>query len=398
MLKTIDNFFNKFSKDKFIFLCILFSNKPIFIKLVPTLDVLFTFCLFIIVTLYVFHLYRYYSATEYVISRNNPIVYFIIWFLILLINTFLKTPNEVVNLLLRFFVMFFSYISFSSIQHADNVAKLLMYVKRYFICFIVLDFVTIIIPIGNYFFDINYTLIGTDNYAAFSILIMLAIVFQISCSQKGKLDKGDFCLFLIAFCCKIYTNSTTAIYSMTFFGLLVFVFNFRKEIMVNIFTLINFTSVAVVFMFSISIFTNILYKLLLVIGIDKGITLSYRTIIWPNVISAMSRYPLFGFGYYNGSNLQFQRTIGLSDIATAANHCHNFLLEILFISGVVGFFLFFYGCIILFKQCLREKCLNNFLCIGFCAYFLTGIFDGYIDLNIFFSLIALMINYKKFFI
>lgn len=79
--------------------------------------------------------------------------------------------------------------------------------------------------------------------------------------------------------------------------------------------------------------------------LHKDLTLSFRTLIWDQAISAIEKKPFLGYGYetYEGVALHCH----------GANHPHNYILTLLLRGGFIGFIA--YCCILLYANVDLKK-------------------------------------------
>lgn len=398
MEKIVKNLKVNKNFNHIIMLSIVFANRPVYISMVPFLDVIFTLGCIGSGIMLLFQIKEKLFLDIKKINIKSPILWLITWLIYLYIVTIFNNPDVILLLTSRVVVMSFSYIAFTSIKYSEDKRHLLVNVRKYLIYYLMLDNITTIIPIGRYMFGLNYSLIGTDNFGTFSIIIMLALIFEISTFLNGKLTYGDKLIYILALGMKLYTFSVTALVTITLYGVYLFsnIAEIRRCIDRYLFIIVNSMSIIVVALASNRFIAEMLSKILLIVGIDKGTTLSYRGVIWPNLLEVMKGDWIFGKGFYNNLNFEFQYSIGLNEFDKAANHAHNILLELYYISGIVGTLLFIFICYKIFMENLKMKACN-YLNIGLSFYFMAGIFDGYIDVNMFYAMVAIMINYRRVF-
>lgn len=126
-------------------------------------------------------------------------------------------------------------------------------------------------------------------------------------------------------------------------------------------------------------FQNIFYSFLTSSVLGKGeeyygITLNSRTIIWEYAMNLIKKKPLLGYGALSEQEIHNYALYG-------ADHCHNIFIEILFRTGIVGCFFYFYYLFKPFKSIVMKKENKEFqillmfmitiLVIGFMDYYPT---------------------------
>lgn len=389
--------------DALVIACAMFIIRPYYYGFFPLMDNLFTAACFILfltmIIIYAKKSIRIRSEVVSIKKAEFPFLWFLVWAVIYLAVTLINTPAEFISLFVSVVIMSFAYITVSSIKFCVNKARVLRAVRFIFVALLLVDCLTIILGISEKLNigNLNWSFLGSDNYAGFSVIILLAIIYEISYYLYGRLQRVDILLYFLILAMKLYTISIAALLSIIVFGIL---FLWKRKFTARLkkltFLAIVMLSVCLVLgiaLFKIHYFLNSIFQIL---GLNKGTEFSYRGVIWPAVLSAIVRNPVLGYGKMGVYDLQFQMTVGLPLYATEANHCHNLLLEILYSTGLVGLVVFFKMLKSVTNRYVKLHTLNV-LYLAYIVYFVTGLFDGYILTNAFFILLAFMANYEEIF-
>lgn len=221
------------------------------------------------------------------------------------------------------------------------------------------------------------TLLGYDNYAIYNIIPMLAVVMGVDFYLNRKISKGAILLWLLCLIYKIITVSINACMMLLIYGFIMFIGvhikGVRKLISIKNAVFITVAAFVGVYFFKIQeLFSSLLASL------GKGTTLGFRTVIWARAVPAIFKHFWFGYGYLNAG--EFQPIVGLSSVwDIEANHCHNFFLEIIFTTGVIGFLVFAMAVRKSLRTIRRANMLLSLtpMVVGMIVYFLMGFLDGY---------------------
>lgn len=208
-------------------------------------------------------------------------------------------------------------------------------IKRSFTVLLLVDCATVLIsqwiPI---FGGSNYSFLGMDNYAVFFVLPMLGSVFAASYYLNDRITLDAWALAAACLLCKMVTHAATSIIALIVLVLLVFGVS-KKETIPRIINLYSGMLILVVFTVGVCVFQAQKFFAPLFKMMGKDVTLSYRTTIWDKTIQSILENPMFGYG--KTGNGIFQGIVGFSaEWDVQANHTHNYLLELLFVAGVVG--------------------------------------------------------------
>lgn len=386
--------------ELFLITCIIVSFKPIYVELLQVLNIMFESVRYICFLGLMIILLKDKLLKLRVDDYKHPLIFLLTWCLLTIITTLAYTPSEGLSLLSRILVMVMSYVSFAGLSKVVETRKILSFVRWLFISYLTFDAITTFSPIGKILLETSNSFLGGDNYNAFNIIIMLAFIFEISLYFNGEINKIDIIIYIVSLLTKIFTLSVAGIIGLAFFSIFtyyrkkIYTYRYVQKYMLHITNLLSVITIVIACNQTLSFYIS---KALLLFGIDKGDNLSFRSILWPKTLNAIMDKPLLGHGYYNKLNYQFQYSIGLNNHYEQANHAHNYLLELIYMTGIIGLLLFSIFVYRAYKSYFNNKNTGNILGGALSMFFLIGIFDGYIDLGLFFSLMAVMLNYNTIF-
>jgi len=172
-------------------------------------------------------------------------------------------------------------------------------------------------------------LFGMDNYSAFFIYPMIAIVLYYWQLRDGTFGPAGWLLLFAVVGIYLLTKSITAAGA----GVLMFPFLFLRN-QWNTLPRIRGIRWAIVGMalllVGICVFQIQNHLAALLNSMSKGITLNSRTYIWADAIKLIRQRPWFGHGAFTEAQLYEQF------ILYGTSHAHNVLLELLLCSGITG--------------------------------------------------------------
>ena len=257
--------------------------------------------------------------------------------------------------------------------------------------------ITIIECLGFTIFEYGSicSLLGLDNYAIFYVLPMLSVILFVSQKLNGKLLKLDILIFALCYVSKLITLAVTGIFALTAMLFVILLFKYCKFLKRRLSLKVLFV-LLVLLVFGVILFQiqRVFAPLFNLFG--KDVTMSYRTIIWDKTFNAILNKPFLGYGKILDKN--FQVTVGLSPIVDVqANHPHNYILALLYSTGLVGFFLFISMLFVAFgkvgKNIQRNDCL--FLFSGILGFMVLMFTDDYITIPAFYVMLTISLLLKK---
>lgn len=234
-------------------------------------------------------------------------------------------------------------------------------------------------------------LFGYDNYSAFILYPMLAIVlfYRALCCRKPDFF-GWGLMFALVFA-YLYTSSVTA----AFAGVLMIGMMVIRQCWIGLRRIMDPKWLAVlmaVFLVLICVFSvqNLFASMLN--AMDKGITLNSRTYIWEDALELIRQKPIFGHGSFTQEQIK-------SYILYGTTHAHNLLLELLMRTGIVGtaaFLVFLCGFVSRHdrKRLLRSEA--GILVVGLAAQLALSFMDFYINNVVFYLFVGVLYGWDRF--
>lgn len=284
-------------------------------------------------------------------------------------EAFMGSVSQSVRLLLfPFYLLAFRNVNYQSLVNS---------LSRFFKLLLLLDAVSVFI---DYDGKLQYSLLGLDNTTIFFIIPALAIIMFNDYSRDKKISKSSIAIFLLCFIGKLYSLAASACIAMTVLTIALHVVLSKIRNSVSGFFINPIVMFGVFVLFTATVLllhvTPVLSVILAVIG--KDATMSGRTKIWALSLASILRKPIVGYGQACPGS--FQNIVGLSIWAKAATHPHNYALELLWSTGVIGTYLYlhvFVGAIRKIYEYRRFKAVGLLSC-GFTAFCVLMITDAYI--------------------
>lgn len=255
-------------------------------------------------------------------------------------------------------------------------------------CWIFINLITIIIfPNGLYqsgVYSTNY-LLGYDNTHIRVQILALNISYIETFIRKKKLSLRMIILYITILISNLLVFSATAIVATLIWavGILCITLNDRK-IFIKLFRLFStktsfiigvLGSLIVVGMSAQTKFSYIVENIF-----KKDMTLSGRTYIWTNAISAIENRFLWGYGYEMNDTIS-KRLVGQTGFGTSP---HNFYLEILYQGGIVLFLIVLAIYLYMNKEVMKYKNLLLSYVIGFWMMIIAimGLVEPQLNINL----------------
>ena len=234
--------------------------------------------------------------------------------------------------------------------------------------------------------------LGMDNYSAFATIPMITIILFNNVRKNQKFTILSYVLVMLLFLSYLYAKSYAATFAYVLFIVGIVLIAFNKDI----FKIINFKSIialTIILLILIMVF-NIqdFFSFILINVIKKGVTLNSRTIIWRDAINIIKSNFVIGYGNLSSDNVANYYLYGTT-------HTHNFLLELLFTTGIVGTisFLFFYNKAFTDMYNIKNG-KNNIFLLGVVVFIILSFMDYYVLSQYQYCLIGIMygvINMKR---
>lgn len=287
----------------------------------------------------------------------------------------------------------FYLLAFRNVNYKSLINSLSLFFKL----LLLLDSASVFI---DYDGRLEYSLLGLDNTAIFFIIPALAIIVFNDYSKHERISKSSIAIFLLCFIGKLYSLAASACIAMTVLtiALCVVLSKIRNSVSGFFINPIVMFGVFVLFTATVLLLhvTPVLSVILAVIG--KDATMSGRTKIWALSLASILRNPIVGYGQACPGS--FQNIVGLSIWAKAATHPHNYALELLWSTGVIGTYLYlhvFVDAIRKIYEYRRFKAVGLLSC-GFTAFCVLMITDAYIMQPSIIILCFICLHIKEFLI
>ncbi|MCH5187309.1 MAG: O-antigen ligase family protein [Oscillospiraceae bacterium] len=236
--------------------------------------------------------------------------------------------------------------------------------------------------------SVIYTILGMDNYAAFMIIPMLTVIFYASCRNNGRIDFLDIAIYALCLAAKVITFSFAAMLGLVAMGLVIlFAYNIKSSIKILLPQLmIGLSVLLIIGVVAMQASTRLDIMLE---GTDKTIT--SRSMIWEHTVEHIPDKLFLGHGKTSGS--QFKSSAGLSlQWHDQATHPHNFILAVLYSTGLVGA-LIYAGILSQLLKKIRMKINDRITSVvlgGIIGYFILMIADDYVTIPMLYTLLTVV--------
>ena len=312
----------------------------------------------------------------------------------LLLDCIVTTINEgnTSQMYINAVTLFAMAIMFMTVAKKGSY-KFVKVVSTVFEILIIANFLTIVIyPDGLYnFSSVNHHyLLGSRNVMMRTIFPGICFSIIRSKIETNKLSIRTIIVMIVAGVSLVLVWSATAL--VAYFLFCFFIVLFQKKGTPKWFTVKTcYLLVIVIFIAIVVLQLQNLFSFIIVDILHKDTTFTGRTILWVAGMYTIARSPFVGYG------LESLETIAAKLYKyTQYDSCHNFILDILYQNGIIGFALL----LVLFistekkvDQCLSEKYKTIFTLFIF-AYAIMINFEPFIngDMRLLISMLV-YINY-----
>lgn len=304
-------------------------------------------------------------------------------------NNILGAVSESAQILLAYNLIF--YIK-------DRSEVYLMDIRKVFISYIFIDIIFGALKISTVNLGLykQITFLGYDNYAAYSIVCMIVIIWSIDMLHYNKLTQAARLCWGGALAYKIMTDSINAIVILILLMMLYLIFMYCKKVrqFFSIQTILIVMLVVFILLYKFDLY-NVIVSM--ITGRESYSTLNFRTVIWHKLVPCLYKIPLWGYGKVEDGI--FQNIIGLSSIwDVQANHGHNLFLDIWFSSGIIGILIY----LRIIYDGMKNVKLSNMnkpmmmIWLGIIVYLLMGFLDGYPYTSVSYFMFALSYYYRQY--
>lgn len=301
-------------------------------------------------------------------------------------SAFLGSVSQSVRYMIVPLYMDYTKSEFENLVFIDRLSKL-------FYVILIADSVSVFLNTNG---QLQYSIMGLDNTAIFLIIPMLTIIMFNSYMKYNKIDKSSVFIFILCSAAKLYSAAATSIISLFIMGaLLLIVFKPKLHKMEKMVNAKLFLGLCIIFTCGVLFFNiqNLFVAFFNFFGKDG--TLSGRTTIWTATAKSIFKNPIFGYGQAVPG--KFQEIVGLSIWAKAATHTHNFILELLWSTGIFGTAMYMSVLITAVTKLVKYRFFNStkILICGMSGFFLLMITDSYIFQPIFVILMYIILSYER---
>lgn len=236
----------------------------------------------------------------------------------------------------------------------------------------------------------NAAWLGGDNFAIFAVLPMMGIIILNSYIHKSKITLICFMIVAVSGAAKFYTFAGTSMMALVVWFLFLFLLNKVEGSLKIRCILIAFLST--IFVMVCLNFQDLFMAVSRALGKDVLIEQS-RLEIWRLSIQAILRKPFLGYGVLKPED----EAIAIAGWNwTTCSHTHNYLLEIVFRSGIAGLIAYLFIlksgiALVIRKNGYRSV---NVVRATLIAQAVLGVSDSYYALSPFYVLLVFAVNYK----
>lgn len=349
-----------------IFLFIPFF-KPAGLEYFQVLNILFIVWKYLAIAILVFFMLCRNSK----ITVNRGLIALTLYWGVLNLNNLMNHNFDVsylVNGIVSILLMEY-FIYAAKCGKFENTLKIFAYIFRInvwlqFISIFVVRFITPVFGMtdeigGDYFY-----FMGTDNFSAFFMIPMMGIVVINSFIAKKDNNYRKEALVYLGIYTLLYFYLGS--YSAAFAGLIIFILialshQFKRIVeKINVKFVAFAVGIVVIVLTYFGVQGSLNYFIINVLG--KSSTMSGRTVIWEQALGLISEKPILGWGELSKEQIANYALYGTS-------HAHNFLLDLLLLTGVVGMIAYMY---FVFAPVKLSNCNNEMKLIVQC--FLVGQF------------------------
>ena len=226
-----------------------------------------------------------------------------------------------------------------TVLYIINLATLILFPAGYYVSIGIRS----VNKLGNWF-------MGLDNTQISYILPLVCFWTLYATYKEYTLFRKV--LFIILFSLFMYiTWVASSVFALFVFTMLII----YEEIKSNqkIFNIKTYYIVHIIFFLAIIVFrVQDIFSYLIDDILQKDITFSGRLIIWDNAMNCIKQHPWFGWGHEHIIN---------NYIRIDASHCHNYYLNVLYESGIIGMVAFLAILVIIIKPLMQCKSKYSFI-------------------------------------
>lgn len=271
---------------------------------------------------------------------SKILIYSSIFSAVIILSTYLN--NGVLKSSISIAMMMFTIIALSEIQIQKDPARYFHIIGGVSWIILLFDTMQIFTGIGLDRSD-NSTWLGGDNFAIFTVFPMLGIIVLNDAFNYGRIRNITIIFCILAALAKLKTFAVTSILAFAFLAICLF-WGRRVDISERIKWIL--ISIAIILLICLCAdFSNIYMKFAALFGKEPHIEHS-RIAIWKLSIKAILNEPIIGHGVLES----YEESIAIAgEYWPTCSHTHNYILELLFRSGIIGTTAY----ILMLKNCFK---------------------------------------------
>lgn len=276
-------------------------------------------------------------------------------------------------------------------MHAGNGMTMLKGLSQLFVFYIVMHIFSVFLVKADLLWmgfvgESPVYLFGMDNYSAFYIYPMLAIVLYYRQLRDGAFGIAGWLLLFSVIGVYLLTKSVTAAGA----GVLMLPFLFFKKQWNKLPAILGIRLIIAamaLLLVGICFFQIQNYLASMLNSMSKGVTLNSRTYIWDHALKLIRQRPWFGHGTFTQTQLYDEY------ILYGTSHAHNILLELLLYTGIAGTAAYLYY-LFSFSPILTKKPLpkaHSILLITLVGQLVLCFMDFYPTILVFYLFMQILI-------
>ena len=322
---------------------------------------------------------------------NKNTLYMIMFFMILLLSTYMNNGNIYGCFLCAIKSLSISFLIDYGLS--KNGKSLLIAFEILFSLLIYINFISLIIyPDGMYVSSISgYAhnwFLGFKNIHILYILPAILMSYINCYMDKKNCSIRTIILLIVSIISIIKVWSATGIVGISL-ALIYILFN-KKIISIKLFNLKNYLiGVISIFMCVVVFRVQNIFRYLIVDILKKDLTFTGRTYIWDYVIKYIQKRPIIGYGM-EYSDIRFNKGINFHSY-----HAHNIILEIIYKTGIIGLLLIIFVVKDVIKRLNEYKTekISKILSFWILIYMIITLTEAY-DLELILFIFTLASNVK----
>ena len=234
-------------------------------------------------------------------------------------------------------------------------------------------------PVTNWYtFGNNYPFLAHKNVILRMLFPGLVFALALDFIKDNKKLSRTWIYLIALIITSILADSSTSIVATIFLALSMLFWGNMKHNS-KLISIRNFNAAALIVFFIVIVLQIATPFSIFLTGIlQRDLTFTGRTLLWNEAISYIIKKPIFGYGLED-TNIQYQRFFNEYD---SFNSCHNFYLDTVYRSGLVGLAIIFLIILQADKKMnnplINEKVKVYFILLSL-IYFVAWNFEPFID-------------------